>query len=294
MRYTLRQLEVFLAAARYENISRAAESLSMSQSAASAALRELEQQFEIQLLDRVGKRLQLNDLGKIMQAKAQSLMEQAQELEAALRQHSDVGDLKVGATLTIGNYLAVGIMARFMDQHPGVNVQLHVANTAEIASKVSHFELDIGLIEGELNDPQLEIEPWCDDELVVFCAPEHPLASQQTISDEDLIATPWILREAGSGTRQTFDRAVGSALPELQVLLELEHTEAIKRAVEANLGIACLSKVTLKEAFSRGSLMPLHTPHLNLRRRFYFILHKQKYRSAGIQNWLGLCREAAQ
>ena len=99
MKYTLRQLEVFLAAARYENISRAAESLSMSQSAASAALRELEQQFDIQLLDRVGKRLQLNDLGKIMQAKAQSLMEQAQELETALRQHSDVGDLKVGKTM---------------------------------------------------------------------------------------------------------------------------------------------------------------------------------------------------
>lgn len=293
MRYTLRQLEVFLAAAHHENISRAAESLSMSQSAASAALRELEQQFDIQLLDRIGKRLQLNDLGKIMQSRAQALMEQAQALELALRQHSDVGDLKVGATLTIGNYLAVGIMARFMDKHPGVNIQLHVANTAEIAAKVRHFELDIGLIEGELNDRQLDIQPWMDDELIVFCAPENPLAQQQQLSDADLQHATWILREPGSGTRQTFDRALRGMLPELSIRLELEHTEAIKRAVEAGLGISCLSRVALQEAFRRGSLVPLATPQRDFHRRFYFILHQQKYRSAGIENWLTMCRELA-
>lgn len=293
MRYTLRQLEVFLAAARYENISRAAESLSMSQSAASAALRDLEQQFDIRLLDRIGKRMQLNDLGKIMRPRAQALMEQAQALESALRQHGEVGDLKVGATLTIGNYLAVGLMARFMDRHPGVDIQLHVANTAEISHKVAHFELDIGLIEGELNDKHLDIQPWMDDELVVFCAPDHPLAGREQLSDDELRQATWILRESGSGTRQTFDRALRGMLPELHILLELEHTEAIKRAVEANLGIACLSKVALQDAFRRGSLVPLATPQLDLHRRFYFILQRQKYRSAGIENWLALCREMA-
>lgn len=99
------------------------------------------------------------------------------------------------------------------------------------------------------------------------------------------------MREQGSGTRQSFERGMHGLLPDLNVLLELEHTEAIKRAVEANLGIGCLSRVVLADAFKRGSLVPLAVPeHRRFDRQFYFILHKQKYRSAGIDAWMTLCR----
>ena len=292
MKYSFRQLEVFLATAHYENITRAAESLAMSQSAASGALRELEQQFDIRLFDRVGKRLQLNELGRLIRPRTQALLENAQELESALERHADVGQLKVGATLSIGNYLAVGIMARFMREQPGAKVALEVANTATIARKVANFELDLGLIEGEIHQPDLESIPWRDDELCVFCAPGHPLAQRAALSDKDLLAATWIVREPGSGTRQTFDRAMRGLLPQMNILLELQHTEAIKRSVEAGLGVGCLSLVTLQDAFQRGSLVPLKVPHRDFRRRFEFIIHRQKYRSAGIERWLALCREA--
>ena len=289
MRYTLRQLEVFLATARGENISRAAESLAMSQSAASGALRELEHQFGVSLFDRAGKRLKLNELGRVLLPKAQSLLEQAGELERLLAGNTEMGELKVGATLTIGNYLAVGIMARYMNEVPGVRVALEVGNTAHIAAQVLHFRLDIGLIEGELQHPDLEAMPWRDDELVVFCCPDHPLAKAGKLGEDELLAATWILREQGSGTRQTFDRAMHGLLPRLNILLELQHTEAIKRAVEAGLGIGCLSRVTLVEAFRRGSLVPLATPGRDFSRRFYAVLHKQKFRSRGIERWLELC-----
>lgn len=289
MRYTLRQLEVFLATARGENISRAAESLAMSQSAASGALRELEHQFGVSLFDRAGKRLKLNELGRVLLPKAQSLLEQAGELERLLAGNTEMGELKVGATLTIGNYLAVGIMARYMNEVPGVRVALEVGNTAHIAAQVLHFRLDIGLIEGELQHPDLEAMPWRDDELVVFCCPDHPLAKAGELGEAELLAATWILREQGSGTRQTFDRAMHGLLPRLNILLELQHTEAIKRAVEAGLGIGCLSRVTLVEAFRRGSLVPLATPGRDFSRRFYAVLHKQKFRSRGIERWLELC-----
>lgn len=292
MKYTLRQLEVFLAAAHFENISRAAESLAMSQSAASSALKDLERQFDIQLFDRIGKRLQLNELGRQIRPRAEALIDQADELEQSLARRSDIGPLKVGATLTIGNYLAVNIMARFKHDHPEAPVSLEVANTATIAKRVRNFELDVGLIEGELQTQELEVLPWRDDELVCFCSPTHPLAGRRRLTDRDLRAAEWILREPGSGTRQTFDRAMTGLLPELRVQLELQHTEAIKRAVEAGLGIGCLSRVALQDAFHRGSLVPLSTPHRDLSRRFYFILHKRKYRSAGINHWLKLCRES--
>ncbi len=291
MRYSFRQLEVFLAAARLENLSRAAERLAMSQSAASGALRDLEDQFGIRLFDRVGKRLQLNELGRALQPRAEAVLEQARELERSFERHEDLGRLKVGATLTIGTYLAVELLARYMSEQPGARASLEVGNTERIAAAVAAFELDVGLIEGELHAPDLEVTTWRQDELVVFCAPEHPLARRRRLSDDDLRAATWILREAGSGTRQTFDRAMHGLLPELRVLLELQHTEAIRRAVEAGLGLGCLSRIALADAFARGTLVPLRVPHRDLTRNFYFILHREKYRSPAIERWLALCRE---
>ncbi|WP_444906729.1 LysR family transcriptional regulator [Microbulbifer sp. SSSA008] len=292
MRYTLRQLEVFLACAHHENVSRAAESLSMSQSAASTALKEFEQQFELRLFERTGKRLRLNELGRQLWPRAEELLERAQELEQTLATHRELGSLKIGATLTIGNYLTASVMARYMEEQPGTQVQLEVANTAAIAERVLNFELDLGLIEGEINHPDLEIIPWRHDELVVFCAPNHPLAGRKRLADKDLISATWITRESGSGTRQTFERAMAGLLPQLHILLELQHTEAIKRAVEAGLGISCLSRVSLTDALKRGSLIELPVPHRDFHREFYFVLHRQKYRSAGIKRWMELCDSA--
>ncbi len=150
MRYTLRQLEVFLAVARVESVSRAAETLAMSQSAVSGALADLERQFDVQLFDRLGKRLQLSALGRALRGPAEAMLDQARELERALDDRKQVGRLRIGATLTIGNYLAAPLMARFMREHPGRERTLTVANTEEIARQVANFEIDVGLVEGEV------------------------------------------------------------------------------------------------------------------------------------------------
>ena len=291
MRYSLRQLEVFLATARFENVTRAAAALSMSQSAASGSLKELESQFGVRLFDRVGKRLQLSELGRQLRPGAERLLAQARDFEQALAGGDVVGRLQIGATLTIGNYQAVGMIAQFRRRHPGADVALRVANTETIAEQVAAFELDTGLIEGELQHPDLEINHWRQDELVVFAAPDHPLADSAGLSDEDLVALPWIVREPGSGTRQAFDRAMHGILTDLHMAMELQHTEAIKRAVEAGLGVGCLSRITLAEAFQRGSLVPLAVPDRDFRREWYIITHRDKYHSATLGAWLGLCRE---
>ena len=290
MRYSLRQLEVFLATAHKENITKAAQDLSMSQSAASSALKELESQFDVQLFDRVGKTLRLNAFGQVIRPQVEALLEQANELEQKLSQDASAGNLKVGATLTIGNYMAVSIMAQYKTEFPNDRVTLEVGNTAAIAQKVLNFDLDIGLIEGEWQHPDIDAIPWCDDELVVFCSPEHPYAVQQTLSKENLLSAQWILREPGSGTRQTFDRAMHGLNPNLNVVLELQHTEAIKRAVEENLGIGCLSKMAVEESFERGVFVKLDVQNRNFKRKFYFILHKKKYQSAAISHWVNLCK----
>lgn len=291
MRFSLRQLEIFLATARHENVTKAAQELAMSQSAASGALRELESQFNVQLFDRLGKRLQLSELGRQLRPQAERLLEQALALEHALANEDIVGRLQVGATLTIGNYVAVNMVADFRKAHPLADVALTVANTETIAERVAGFGLDMGLIEGELQHPDLNIDHWRHDELVVFAAPGHPLSAKEALSDADLISLPWIVREHGSGTRQAFERAMYGILTNLQIAMELQHTEAIKRAVEAGLGVGCLSRVCLTEAFKRGSLVPLAVPGRDFRRSWYLITHREKYHSATLKAWLALCRE---
>ena len=291
MRYSLRQLEVFLATARYENVTRAAETLAMSQSAASGSLKELERQFDMKLFDRLGKRLQLSELGQQLRPQAESLLEQARSLEQALTGEEVVGRLEIGATLTIGNYIAVNMIADFRQQNARSDIILRVANTETIAKQVAGFELDMGLIEGELQHPDLDIVHWRRDELVVFAAPNHPLSTSTALSDQDLLTLPWIVREPGSGTRQAFDRAMQGILTDLHIGMELQHTEGIKRAVEAGLGVGCLSQICVAEAFERGSLVPLKVPGRDFRREWYLITHRDKFHSAALKRWLTLCLE---
>ncbi|HQU80005.1 MAG TPA: LysR family transcriptional regulator [Azonexus sp.] len=289
MRITLRQIEVFAAIARTENVSRAAEGLAMSQSAASSALVELERQFDCPLFDRIGKSLRLNTTGRGLLPQAEDVLARAAEIEGFLA-GGQLGPLAVGATMTIGNYLATLIVADYLQRHPESRIDLKVANTRHILDGVLRCELDIGLIEGEANDPDLVLDPWLADELVVFCAPQHPLAAGGAASTEELASQPWILRETGSGTRALFDRAIAPRLASLHVRLQLEHTEAIKRAVEAGLGLACLSRMALREAFRRGSLVELRTPQFDLQRNFYFVRHRQRHVSPASRAFLDLCR----
>lgn len=167
MRFTLRQLQVFVAVAQHQSVSRAAGVLALSQSAASTSITELERQSSCQLFDRAGKRLSLNALGHQLLPQAVALLDQAKEIEDLLNGKSGFGSLAVGATLTIGNYLATLLIGSFMQVHPESQVKLHVQNTAHIVQQVAHYEIDLGLIEGDCNHPDLEVSPgwrmnwWC-------------------------------------------------------------------------------------------------------------------------------------
>ncbi len=294
MRFTLRQIEVFLETARTGSLSRAADKLSMSQSAASSALKDLESHYNAPLFDRIGKRLKINALGASLQAPAEAFIEQGEQLEQLLNGVTGPGKLAVGATLTIGTTLAIELIARFKERFPGADLQLSVANTQTIADRLLRYELDVGLIEGELHHKDLLIHPWIDDELTIFASPDHPAASLTALDDQALLAAPWIVRERGSGTRQTFERAMTGLLPSLHISLELEHTDAIKRAVQSGLGLGCLSRVSLQDDIAQGNLVPLRAPGRDLRRHFSLILHRDKFRSAALTEWLSLCEHAAQ
>lgn len=293
VRITLKQLEVFIAVAQSGNVTRAAESLSITQSATSMSLSDFETQLGRKLFDRVGKRLQLNDAGRLLLPKALDAIARIQEIEAMAASDAPlIGQLRIGASLTIGNYMLPGLIGSFMRTHAGAHVTLDVANTRHVIKALEHFQIDIGFIEGFCHEPGIEVIPWCRDELVVFAAANHPLARQKAITPDDLAATDWILREPGSGTREVFDNAVLGRIPRLNLLMEFSHTEALKRAVETGIGIGCASRRTLEESLGRGSVVVLPTPFLNLERELYMLIHRQKYRTQGLDAFLAHCRDA--
>lgn len=292
MKFTLRHLQVFLAVAREQSISRAAESLCMSQSATSAAVQELEHRYEVQLFDRSSKRLRLNHFGSAIRIKAEALMSHAKEFDAELLDKKDNGSLRIGASLTIGNYLAAKYLAVYMQQHPEAKVEMDVVSTPDVVAKVLNFSIDVGLIEADMHHDDLLFQHWREDNMIVFCAPSHPLAKKKTLSDKDILKASWILREPGSGLRLTFDRSMQGLLPKMHITLEFTHNEAIKNAVKTGLGIGCLSEIAIADEIQQGLLVPLALKNRSMTRSFYFVTHKKMIIDNAVNSWIELCKNS--
>lgn len=289
MKFTVRQLQIFLAIAKCQNISKAAEQLHMSQSAASEALLNFEHAYNVRLFDRVNNKLVLNAIGKTVQAEAEILLSHCQSFENVLTGHTEFGHIKVGASFTIGNHLVTRYLADYMQEYPNAEVKLETANTPEVANQVLNYEVDIGMIESEYQHKDLELIRWKEDELVVFCAADHPLAKKKTLRIKDIREAQWILREPESGARHSFDKAIAKILPDIKIYLELRHNEAIKNAVESGLGIGCLSKIVLERNLANGDLVPLKLPKCDMRRNLYFVLPKRRFHIKAISDWMRIC-----
>lgn len=291
LRLTLRQLQIFRVVADTGSTVAAADMISLSQSATSAAIKELERLLELQLFDRIGKRLQLNDNGRALLPQALALLDGAGWIERwALDQESQLGALRIGASTTIGNYLLPAILAGFRDSLPepasqSWNVQVAIANTARITAQVAAFELDLGLIEGPCHEAELTVQPWLEDELVVVAAADDPIVPRgrkRSISLEALRKATWLLREPGSGTHEIINQLLIPHLHRLRPGIEFGNPEAIKRAAANGLGITCLSRCVVADLLESGELVapPTELPHLT--RRFYLVMHADKKRTRGL------------
>lgn len=295
MSVTLRQLEIFVSVAREENVTRAAEVLRLSQSAVSMSLAELERLLGEKLFDRQGKRLLVNDQGRALIPKAAAVLSRITEIETFFGGSDDhlTGLLQVGASSTIGNYLMPKIFGDFTAAYPDVRISLDVGNTEYVIQELLRFNIDIGFIEGFCHQPTITTIPWKPDDLAIHVGANHPLAARETITAADLLESRWILREQGSGTREVFEMALAGKMDSIKVYLELGHTEAIKEAVEAGLGITCLSLLTTRRARRDGSLIALQTPFLDLRRNFYLLLHGETYRTKLMRRFMTFCQDYA-
>lgn len=284
---SIRQLEVFHAVASTGSVRRAAELLHLTQPAVSMALAELERQLGSALFDRERGRLHLNAQGAEQLPRAREILERLQDMQ---RQHPDAqgaltGELRIGASNTVGNYLVGELLGPIVARHPQVALHLTVDNTRAITGMLLDHAIDVACVEGPVHHAQLETRPWRDDALVVCAAPSHPLARLPRLQVQDFAGAHWILRERGSATRTLSEQAL-TALPPGRILLELGQIEAIKQAVIAGLGIACLPYAATLDAVATGRLHVLRTPFLTLDRRLSIVLHRSRYRGTLIEAFL--------
>ena len=286
MHITLRQLEVFAEVLKSGSTTQASQMLALSQSAVSAALTDLEGQLGVQLFDRVGKRLVVNEHGRLLYPRALALLEQATEIEQLFRE--DNGAIRVYASSTIGNYLLPEMIGRYRRDFPDLPIELSVGNSQDAINAVADFRVAIGFIEGPCHSAEIVAEPWLEDELVVFAAPDSPLLEGE-VTLARLSAQPWILREKGSGTREIVDYLLLSHLPQFRLGMELGNSEAIKHAVRHGLGISCLSRRVIAEQLESGKLVEVTVPLPGLNRTLWRIHHRQKHLSNALQRFLSYC-----
>ena len=287
LRLTLRQLEVFAAIARGGTTRAAADEISRSQSAASNALGELEGVLGVQLFDRVGKKLVINENGRALLPRAAGLLDQALETEA-LFTAPHAAALRLASSYTIGEYLLPALIGKWKDLHPRSHVRLQIANTRDVLDAVASFGADIGFIEGMHTHPELAVRRWRTDELTIVASPQHPLAGRKATSRQLQQAT-WIVREAGSGTRESSDRWLIQQLSRVHIELELGSNEAIKRAVASGIGLGCLSRIAVRDAVAEGWLVELATSLPPMRRTLSVVLHRSKKLGTGAEGFVQHC-----
>ena len=290
LRLSLRQVEVFVATARGGSTRAAASRVSRSQSAASTALADLEVALGVELFDRIGRRLVLNENGRALLPQAHALLDQAAGAQALFdaAHTAHAAPLRVAASFTIGEYLLPERVATWTRAHPLSQVHLRIGNTRDVIEAVAGFEVDVGFIEGPQTHRDLVVSPWLKDELLIVAAPGHALAGRSATARQ-LAEAVWVLREHGSGTRQVTDAWLMQHLKQVRVGFELGSTEAIKRLVACGVGLGCLSRHAVAQALADGQLVQLRTRLPAATRRLATVVHRDKRLGRSTLDFLRHC-----
>lgn len=250
------QLRLFHAVARTGSVTKGAAAIYVSQPSVSKAIHDLEREVGLALFEHVGRGVRLTEAGARLAEYADRLFGLANAAERMLDDLRGLsqGSLRVGASTTVGNYILPELLGQFHALHPGVSLALEIGNTTAMIDALRAFEIDLAVVEGVVSDPGMDVRPFREDELVLLAAPAHPFARMAAIEADDLQTVAFLAREPGSGTREIVDRALAEWGIAPVIAMELGHTEAIKEAIAANLGVSILSSRAVVREVRDGSL----------------------------------------
>lgn len=288
---TIRHLKIFLAVCDGGcNTTRAAEALTMAQPAVSLALKELEQYYGVVLFDRVGRHLQITAAGKRLWEYASHITSLFDDMEKGMRDWDTFGILRVGASITIGSQFLPNYVKAFYTRHPGTEIRAVIEPSDRLEAQILSSDLDLALMEGVSHSPSLESEEYMEDHLVVICPARGRFVQGQTLTQEEFRSQKFLLREPGSGTRETFQRVMEEAGLSVEPIWEAMSTTALVNAVINGLGITVLPHRMVLGPLSKGLVVSVRVEGLEFRRKYYIVRHRAKYLTASARAFLDLCR----
>lgn len=266
----------------------------MTQPAVTFQIRQLEDQFDTRLFDRTHNRVSLTEAGRVVFEYAEKIFELYGEMENAIREMTNdiSGSLTIGASTTISEYMLPALLGEFNSQNPDVRLRLRVSNTEGIVSMVENNVIDLGVVEGLVNNKNLLVEVCRKDDLVLIVPPKHALADRKNVKLKDVMTYAFICREEGSGTREVildYMYSLGMDKHAMNNCLELGSPEAVKGAVEAGMGVTIVSRASISKELKLGSLVavPLDPP---LSRDFSFVRQRQKFKVRAMEELLEFAR----
>ncbi len=289
---TLRHMIIFRTVCESNyNSTKAAEALHMTQPAVSLAIKEIEQYYGVRLFDRIGRRLQITETGKLFLQYAIHISDLFEDMETGLRDWDSKGILRVGASITIGSQFMPGYVKKYSEICPGIDVRVCVEQSDSLEHKILTNALDFALIEGIPHDSRIVSEAYMEDQLCVFCSAKKGWKQDQTISLEEFKKQRFLLREHGSGTREVFERVTAHAGIHIVPAWEAMSTSTLINAVITGLGIAVLPQRMIRPALERGLIVTVNVEDLDFRRSFYIIHHKDKFLMPSVKKFIALCKD---
>lgn len=287
----LRQLQLFVTVAEQKSMTEAANQLYMTQPAVSQTIADLETELGVKLFDRVRRSLLLTEPGHIFFAYSKKMLLLLEEAKGAMNDFKQMktGKLHIGTSTTVGIYLLPEIISSFKSKHTDVDISFMINNTKVIEDHIVNHQIDIGIVEGITESNDLVVVPYMEDELVLVCSSDHHWvkAGVKSIQIEQIQAEPIVFREEGSGTRNVIERLFLQHQLTVSPSHVLNNTEAIKRIVAANIGVAFLSKAAVRDELNSGKLVEIIIEGVTVSRHFNIIFHKDKYKSPLFDVFLG-------
>lgn len=273
---TIRSLQIFAAVARAKSMSEAAKQLCISQPSVSFTIAEIEKEYSIQLFERINRTLRLTPTGSALYKYAADILALHEEMNNFLRNETHSPFVRIGATATVGACIIPDILAQLKKEAPELRHSVSVANTRLIEQMLFDGELDIALVEGRLQSPDLLEKDAIWDSLGVICSKDHPFSSRSSVTLSELAGQDLILREEGSGTREQLISTLTSKNIQANILWSAYNFESIINAVTQNLGISVMSRRLIEKHIERGELAFCTISDADFSRSFRLIYHKNK------------------
>ncbi|MFC7321128.1 LysR family transcriptional regulator [Halobacillus campisalis] len=262
-------LQTYIAVIELESFTKASQRLNLSQPTVSFHIKTLEEHYETTLIDRSPKRFQVTSTGEIVYQRAKQILgilEKAQN-EVSEYHHQLRGEIRIGASYTVGEYILPGILKAFDQLYPEVDLNVTIKNTEEINTGVQLHELDIGLVEGQVNKKDLSSHPFMEDEMVVVVPIDHPLRSKDEITFKQIQDQTWIFRESGSGTRAVLESLLESYNVRPRKMITIGSNHGVIQGVKQNLGLSLISKTVAEHSNALDLIFPL--PFIKVPTRFF-------------------------